>query len=93
MGCPYDPKALAMSAEMMKPKLVELASSLYTRLAGDAVRVTDKGMSMTTDPANLARLSFKLADAFMRVQDEINADAMPKTGFNLAEADISGWKG
>ena len=82
-----------MAAEMMKPKIVELASSLFTRLAGDAVRVTDKGVTMTTDPANLARLSFKLAEAFTRVEDEINADAMPKTGFNLADADISGWKG
>ena len=82
-----------MAAEMMKPKIVELATSLFTRLAGDAVRVTDKGVTMTTDPANLARLSFKLAEAFARVEDEINADAMPKTGFNLADADISGWKG
>jgi len=82
-----------MSAEMMKPKVVELATALFTRLAGDAVRVTEKGVTMTTDPANLATLSFKLANAFQKVEDQINADAMPKTGFKLDEADISTWKG
>jgi hypothetical protein len=81
-----------MTAELMKPKLVQHATDIFTRLVGDAVRVTDKGVTMTTDPANLAVLSFKLADAFQKVEDQINADAMPKTGFNLQEADISGWK-
>jgi hypothetical protein len=82
-----------MSAEMMKPKLVELATAIFTRLVGDAVRVTEKGVTMTTDPANLATLSFKLANVFQKVEDQINVDAMPKTGFKLEDADISGWKG
>ena len=81
-----------MPAEPLKPKVVELASSIFTRLVGDATKVTEKGVTMTTDPANLAQLSFKLAAVFDKVQDDLNAAAMPKTSFKLEESDIAGWK-
>jgi hypothetical protein len=59
---------------LLKTKVVELATMIFARLAGDATKV-----------------SFKLAAVFQKVEDEINADALPKTGFNLAGADISSW--
>ena len=76
---------------LMKPKVVELATGIFTRLVGDAAKITENGVTMATSPVNLAQLSFKLAKIFQTVEDEINADALPKTGFNLAGADISGW--
>jgi hypothetical protein len=81
-----------MLAEPLKPKIIEIATGIFTRLVGDAVRVTEKGVTMTTDPANLAQLSFKLAAAFQKVEDDINTDALPKNvGYKLDSADIASW--
>ena len=77
---------------LLKTKVIDLAAGIYTRLVGDATRVTEKGVTMTTDPANLAQLSFKLAAVFQKVEDEINADALPKNvGFKLDVSDIASW--
>jgi len=76
---------------LLKAKVVELATDIFTRLVGDSTKVTENGVTLTTNPANLAQLSFKLAAVFQKVEDEINADALPKTGFSLAGADISNW--
>ena len=83
---------MSTTPALLKPKVVELASGIFTRLIGDATRVTEKGVTMTTDPANLAQLSFKLAAVFQRVEDDLNADALPKNvGFKLEISDIAGW--
>jgi hypothetical protein len=76
---------------LLKPKVVQLATDIFTRLVSDSTKITESGVTMTTNPMNLAQLSFKLAALFQKVEDEINADALPKTGFNLAGADISNW--
>ena len=83
---------MSTTPALLMPKVVELASGIFTRLIGDATRVTDKGVTMTTDPANLAQLSFKLAAVFQKVEDDLNADALPKNvGFKLEISDIAGW--
>jgi hypothetical protein len=86
-----NPAAAKLDPALMKPKVVELATSIFTRLVGDAAKISENGVTMATNPTNLAQLSFKLANVFQKVEDEINADALPKTGFNLAGADISSW--
>jgi len=78
---------------LLAPKVVALATGIFTRLVGDSAKITEGGVTMTTNPVNLAQLSFKLAQVFQKVEDEINKDALPKTGFNLAGADISSWGG
>ena len=81
-----------MLAEPLKPKVIELASGIYTRLAGDASKISDKGVTFSVDPVILAQLSFKLAAAFQKVEDDINADALPKNvGFKLENSDIASW--
>jgi len=81
-----------MTAEILKPKVIELAAGIFTRLVGDSAKPGDKGLTFATDPTILAQLSFKLAHAFQKVEDDINADALPKNvGFKLDSADISGW--
>ena len=47
--------------ELLKSKVIELAADIFARLVCDTTKFTDKGVSMTTDPTNLAQLSFKLA--------------------------------
>ena len=79
-----------MLAEPLKPKVIELASGIFARLVGDATTISDKGVTFSTDPVGLAQLSFKLAAAFQKVEDDINADALPKNvGFKLENAVIS----
>ncbi len=81
-----------MLAEPLKPKVVDIATGIFTRLACDATRVTEKGVTMATDPVNLAQLSFKLAAVFQKVEDDINTDALPKNvGYKLDSADIASW--
>ena len=76
----------------LTPQLIELAGGIFTRLVGDATRVSDKGVTMTTDPANLAQLSFKLASVFEKVQNELNAASLPKNpDFKLDVSDIAAW--
>ena len=83
---------MSTTPALLKPKVVELASGIFTRLIGDATHVTEKGVTMTTDPSHLAQLSFKLAAVFQKVEDDINADALPKNvGFKLEISDIAGW--
>jgi len=79
-------------AVLLRQKETDLAASIFTRLVGDSTRLTDKGVTMTTDPTNLAQLSFKLAAIFQKVEDAINADALPKNpNFKLEISDIAGW--
>ena len=81
-----------MTAELLKPKVIELAAGIFTRLIGDSAKPNEKGLTFATDPTVLAQMSFKLAYAFQKVEDEINAEALPKNvGYKLDSADISGW--
>jgi len=57
-----------------------------------AVAVSDSGVKMSADQANLAKLSFKLAQAFETVQDDLNAENMPKNPtFKLGAEDVAEW--
>jgi hypothetical protein len=77
---------------LLKTKVIELAAGIFTRLIGDNAKLTEKGISLGADPTSLAQLSFKLAQVFQKVEDDINADALPKNvGFKLDGADISSW--
>ena len=82
-----------MLAEPLKPKVVELATGIFTRLVGDAVKIGgDGGVTFTSDPSKLAQMSFKLAAAFQKVEDDLNAEALPKNvGYKLDSADIASW--
>lgn len=85
-------KGTAMLAEPLKPKVIDLASGIFTQLARDAAKISDKGVTFTVDPVMLAQLSFKLAAAFQKVEDDINADSLPKNvGFKLENSDIASW--
>ena len=77
---------------LMKPQLVDLATKIYIDLVDDAVAVTEKSVTMTASAENLAKLSFKLARAFVQVQNEIDAENLPKNqGFRVGVDDLAQW--
>jgi hypothetical protein len=70
----------------------ELATRIYVDLVGRSLAVSDKGVAMQASAENLAKLSFKLSAEFQRVEDELNAENMPKNqGFTVESSDIAAW--
>lgn len=80
---------------MTKPFRLEtkaLAERLYVDLMGRNVAFTENSVKTTVSAENVAKLSFILAEAFLRVQDDLNAENLPKDPtFKLGADDIAGW--
>ena len=74
----------------------ELAAQIYIQLIKETVviNVTDAGgqASLTASPESLAKMSFKLAEAFLNAGDEIKAGAQPKVAkFDIDKLDFDSW--
>ena len=70
----------------------QLAQTIYADLVVRSCQLGDKGVAMTVSAENLARLSFKLAQAFQKVEDDLNAENMPKNqGFTVDAASLYAW--
>jgi hypothetical protein len=81
-----------MTTTTLDPKARDLAERIYADLLREAVKVSDNGVHVTTDPKNLAKISFKLATAFRVVEDELNAENLPKNqDFKLDISDMVAW--
>jgi len=77
---------------IFKIGLREVAAQIYVDLVVRATAVTESGVKMSADPVNLAKLSFKLAQAFETVQDDLNAENLPKNpDFKLGAEDVAAW--
>jgi hypothetical protein len=80
---------------MTKPFRLEtkdLAEKLFVDLMGRNVAFGDNAVKTAVSAENLAKLSFVLAETFLRVQDDLNADNLPKDPtFKLGADDIAGW--
>lgn len=80
---------------MTKPFRLEtkaLAERLYVDLMGRNVAFTENAVKTTVSAENVAKLSFILAETFLRVQDDLNAENLPKDPtFKLGADDIAGW--
>jgi hypothetical protein len=75
-----------------KPPVRELATRIYVQFLATHVSFAGTAVKIDVAPADLARLSFKLAEAFAGVEDELNVDNLPKNvGYKLDAADISSW--
>ncbi|MFZ3321743.1 MAG: hypothetical protein WA190_05175 [Usitatibacter sp.] len=69
-----------------------LAERLYVDFMARNVVLTEGGVKMTVSADNVAKLSFMLAETFLRVQDDLNAENLPKDPtFKLGVEDIAGW--
>ena len=57
-----------------------------------ATAVSETSVKMTASAENLAKLSFRLADAFQRVEEGLNAESLPKNqDFVLDSQSIASW--
>ncbi len=81
-----------MTAPLFDPSTTALAERIYTDLLRNAVAISDKGVQLSTDPKNIAKISFKLAAAFKGVENELNAENLPKNqDFTLDVSDMAAW--
>jgi hypothetical protein len=81
-----------MADPLYKPRVRDLAALIYVDLVGRSVTLTESSVSMGASAENLAKLSFKLADAFQLVEDHLNAEHLPKNpNFKLGVEDIAQW--
>jgi hypothetical protein len=69
-----------------------LAERLYVDLMGRNVTFAENAVKTTASSENVAKLCFILAETFLRVQDDLNAENLPKDPtFKLGADDIAGW--
>jgi hypothetical protein len=70
----------------------DLAEKIYTELVCRNVVVTEGAAQIKANPENLAKISFKLADAFLKVEVEIKGSNAPKNQtFDMQDVDLSTW--
>ena len=70
----------------------DLAEKIYTELVCRNVVVTEGAAQIKANPENLAKISFKLADAFLRVEVEVKGSNAPKNQtFDMQDVDLSTW--
>jgi len=70
----------------------DLASSIFIELVCRNVVVTESAAKINANPENLARISFKLAETFQRVDVELKAPTQPKNQeFDMKAASLPDW--
>lgn len=71
----------------------DLAASIYIELVCRNVVVTETAAQIKSNPENLARISFKLAEAFLQVDTALKESSMPKNqDFDMKAAELPGFK-
>jgi hypothetical protein len=81
-----------MTQPVFDIKVRDLAEKIYVDLMTRSIDISVQPPTVKADPKSLAIVSFKLAAAFHAVQDELNAENLPKNqDFKLNLADIAGW--
>ena len=70
----------------------EMAVQIYVKLASDAIVVADAAVKITASPESLAKISFKLSEAFHKLEAEMKASAAPKhAAFDVNKLDFDAW--
>lgn len=70
----------------------DLASRIYVELICRNIVVTETAAQVKSNPENLARISFKLAETFQRIDVELKAPSMPKNQeFDMKAASLPGF--
>jgi hypothetical protein len=85
------PMAAPVPSPISDP-LRDLAAKIYIELICRNVVVTENAAQIKSNPESLAKISFKLAEAFQRVGVEVKAPSLPKNQeFDMQASDISNW--
>jgi len=70
----------------------DLAAKIYMELICRNVVVTESAAQIKSNPENLAKISFKLAEVFLRVTAEVKGSNAPKNqSFEVQDVDLSNW--
>jgi hypothetical protein len=84
-----------MDAKPFKLELREAALKIYVELVARNVQITPERVAMGTSAENLARLAFKLSEAFEQVQESLNAENVEATrkreSFTIGVSDLAAW--
>jgi hypothetical protein len=72
--------------------VVHLAAKIYVELICRNVVVTESAAQINSNPENLAKISFKLAEAFQLITMELKASKGPiNQGFDVQGVDLASW--
>ena len=78
-----------------KPSAVDpthdLAIRIYVELVAKNTEVADGSVKMAATPANIAALSLKLSEAFLKAEADAKAAKEPVKDYKLAGDDIASW--
>ncbi len=70
----------------------DMAALIYVQLVNAQVAVSDDAVKIATNPEGLAKVSFKLAEAFHKAEREIHASAAPTSvKFDVNKLDFDAW--
>jgi hypothetical protein len=84
---------MAASPPVLPPSdsLRELATRIYVELVSRNVTMVDGSAKMSANPDTVAKISFKLAEAFDRAERELRAATQPRNqDFDLRATDLTG---
>lgn len=89
---PSSPSSSAGKTNTEHDPVREMAVQIYIKLASDAIVVADAAAKITASPESLAKISFKLAEAFQKLEAEMKASAAPKhAAFDASKLDFDAW--
>lgn len=75
------------------PGTPDLASRIYVELVGRAFLRVENAAVIKPEAAELAKLSFQLAETFRKVEKAVNAASMPQNvGYKVDLADMAKWE-
>jgi len=80
-----------MEAKQTAAPVHDIAVRIYVELCARNVQITEGAVKMVASAANLAALSLKLADAFMKAEEDAAAAKAPDTKYKLEGSDIAAW--
>ncbi len=70
----------------------DMAAQIYVQLVSAQVAVNGDAVKIGTNPEGLAKVSFKLAEAFLNAEKEIKASAVPTSvKFDVNKLDFDAW--
>ncbi|MEQ1880292.1 MAG: hypothetical protein ABL878_04900 [Burkholderiales bacterium] len=71
----------------------DLAAEIFVEIVCRNIVVTENAAQIKSNPESLARISFRLAEAFQRIHTEVNAPNQPKNQeFDMKAAELPGFK-
>jgi hypothetical protein len=74
------------------PRVKDLAERIYVDMVSRLALTPNTPEASRPNPESIAKLCFKLAEAFMRVDDDSEANSAPKAAkYEVQLSDMEGW--